>query len=767
MTSYTYDADGNLTETEDGLTNVTKTTYDADDRASSVTSGYGSASATTTTYTYDIVPTSCPSDPTGTTYCIQGTNSTMSPAQVTTQYFNSLDQIIEEVPPNASDQAVTTDTYDGVGNLLTQTNGSGTTTFGHDVDGQVNSISYSGGESSVAYYYDADGNRIETTDGTGTTIYSYDPLQRLQSVTDGASKTVTYAYDSAGNATCLSYPNSGSTTCQNALSGTGLVAYAYDGLNRITQMADWVTPADPTTFSYDNNSNLRNTSFPTSTATTATDVYDDADALVSTNFNTLGRNADELIHSTTPTGGSTEDYGYDALNRVTTGIAASYTSTIGYGYDGASELTNVTPAGGSTTDYSYNADGQLCWTGSTTGSCTSPPIGATAYTINTTGERTASLPSGGSSTTYSWDQSGQMTCETAASSTYSCPSNQNPSVTTTYAYNGDGLRMSDTPAGGSAQQFTWDVSGSVPQLLEDGTSYYLYGPNISSAPVEQINIGSSTTSYLLSDTTGVREQVNASGSTTGSMSYDTYGNRCSSCSISTPFGFDGGYTDATGLVYLVNRYYDPGTEQFLSIDPLADETGTPYAFTGGDPVNGTDPDGLGVWYNPCNWGNACHHVNDALNDVNNAVNSEASTIVCTNLGFANSWAFSEVAGCGPYDPASSASSFTCPLAAGALQPGSSAAQARAEVERFFGSQIPENWVVRPSKLGNGWIFQPPGSGPNNNAIRVMEPGPNSDNGYIRVTNLQGRYLDINGNPGSRTSPDTHFQLPPDDLDGGG
>jgi len=43
---------------------------------------------------------------------------------------------------------------------------------------------------------------------------------------------------------------------------------------------------------------------------------------------------------------------------------------------------------------------------------------------------------------------------------------------------------------------------------------------------------------------------------------------------------------------LVHRYYDPATEQFLSIDPLGDETGTPYAFTGGDPVNMTDASGL-------------------------------------------------------------------------------------------------------------------------------------------------------------------------------
>ena len=43
---------------------------------------------------------------------------------------------------------------------------------------------------------------------------------------------------------------------------------------------------------------------------------------------------------------------------------------------------------------------------------------------------------------------------------------------------------------------------------------------------------------------------------------------------------------------LIGRYYDPATEQFLSVDPLVNETGTPYAFTDGDPVNGSDPSGL-------------------------------------------------------------------------------------------------------------------------------------------------------------------------------
>jgi hypothetical protein len=42
----------------------------------------------------------------------------------------------------------------------------------------------------------------------------------------------------------------------------------------------------------------------------------------------------------------------------------------------------------------------------------------------------------------------------------------------------------------------------------------------------------------------------------------------------------------------VDRYYDPSTAQFLSIDPDVAETGQPYAFTGDDPLNSTDPLGL-------------------------------------------------------------------------------------------------------------------------------------------------------------------------------
>jgi hypothetical protein len=39
----------------------------------------------------------------------------------------------------------------------------------------------------------------------------------------------------------------------------------------------------------------------------------------------------------------------------------------------------------------------------------------------------------------------------------------------------------------------------------------------------------------------------------------------------------------------INRYYDPATGQFLSIDPAVAETGQPYAAFGDNPINLTDP----------------------------------------------------------------------------------------------------------------------------------------------------------------------------------
>ncbi len=91
-----------------------------------------------------------------------------------------------------------------------------------------------------------------------------------------------------------------------------------------------------------------------------------------------------------------------------------------------------------------------------------------------------------------------------------------------------------------------------------------------------------------------RALLGATGSVDETLSYGAFGATVSQTgAAATPFQYAGGYEDATsGLYYLINRYYDPATGQFLSADPLVNFTGQPYEYAQNDPVNSMDPLGL-------------------------------------------------------------------------------------------------------------------------------------------------------------------------------
>jgi len=256
----------------------------------------------------------------------------------------------------------------------------------------------------------------------------------------------------------------------------------------------------------------------------------------------------------TPGSGSANAYGYDASGNPTTlptGASGSY--------DDASELTSSTLSG-TTTDYTYNQDGER-----------------TQQTVGGTTTASATYDAAQDLTSYS----GSAADMTAAT------------------YDGDGLRQSatTTPTGGTSttEHFTWDPSGSLPRLLMDSTNAYIYGPD--GTPFEQVNLNTGTVQYLLSDALGsVRGVIDSTGALTTTTNYDAWGNPETTGGLTsyTPFGYAGNYTDPTGLTYNQARYYDPTTSQFLTVDPLVDQTGEPYEYAGGDPVDNIDPTGLGV-----------------------------------------------------------------------------------------------------------------------------------------------------------------------------
>jgi hypothetical protein len=62
------------------------------------------------------------------------------------------------------------------------------------------------------------------------------------------------------------------------------------------------------------------------------------------------------------------------------------------------------------------------------------------------------------------------------------------------------------------------------------------------------------------------------------------------CSWSTSSNGIGSTTFAPACS--INRYYDPSTDQFLSVDPDVQVTDQPYAFVNDNPLNAEDPLGL-------------------------------------------------------------------------------------------------------------------------------------------------------------------------------
>ena len=602
------------------IPNGTFTTYNANGNVASVTDATGNE----TTYTY--------ADP-------------VNPVLVSTKSVCSGTDCYQPL--------TTSYTYDGAGEMVQRQDAMGNvTSYGYEPNGALcvradGSFSIascqvpSGATGYETVSYDHAGRRATMAEYVGgaqqdSATYGYDLNSNLTSVatTGPASQTVGYLYNFNNDPICVSYPvdltggGCGTLTAQGTASGTAsttntIATMGYNNGDQMTSLTDWL--GNTTNFTYNQTGLASGITYPTSTGSSVGLTYDAAQNVTGeyattaagTDTTSWTPNPNNLISSVTLPGQTTSNaYSYNAWNQMTqapSNNAAGQSqpppeTTYGYYLNGS--ICYSDPAGGSgacdappstAATYGYNGFSQLCYLaqGGATGSCVTPPSGAETFTYNADGQRTLATGAGpgGSNLSYGWNAQGTLCWEdpTGAAGTCSAP----PSTATTYEYNGDGLRVGAT-SGGRTQAFTWDTATtSIPRIIMDGQNAYLYGPGVfgsGTAPIEQItlptaaNNNTQTPSYLISDPTGVREVIDGSGTTQTTDCYSAYGTQTTTGSgTTTPFGYQGGYTDPTGLVYLVDRYYDPNTGQFVSVDPLVDLTGQPYEFVGADPANGTDP----------------------------------------------------------------------------------------------------------------------------------------------------------------------------------
>jgi RHS repeat-associated protein len=541
-TKYTYDGNGNLETLTDGNSHKTTYTYDADNEQTKVEKPNG-----------QIVEAGY--DGAG-----QVTSQTDGNKHTTKYERNLLEEITEEVDPR---ERKITKEYDAVGNLIKLTDHEKrTTTNTYDPGNRLTEVVYSSGKpATVKYEYDKDGDRTKMTDGTGINNYTFDQLDRLTETENGHKEKVKYEYDLANENTKITY------------SSTKAVTRVFDKAGRLEKVTDWSSHA--TKFSYDADSDLTATTFPSETKNEDKYTYNEADQLSEVKMlkttETLAsllyeRDGDGQVKAITSKGLPGEEkpgYEYDSNNRLAKG------ATIGYEYDAADNPVKL-----GTGAYKYDNANELE---------TGPSL---TYTYNEMGQRTKTKPTTGPATTYGYDQVGNLT------SVERPKEGETTEIKDTYAYDGNGLRASQTISG-TITYLAWDVSETLPLLLGDTTNSYIYGPG--DLPVEQINNSTGTVLYLHHDQQGsTRMLTGSTGKAEATFTYDAYGNQTGHTgTATTPLGWDGQYTSSdTGFIYLRARVYDPATAQFVTVDPHIRDTHAPYNYASDNPVNRADLTGL-------------------------------------------------------------------------------------------------------------------------------------------------------------------------------
>jgi len=261
MTSYSYDANGNLvTVTQPSPLGSTTIMPDSLSRVASVTDGNGQR----TTYSYDSFDritqilyggaTTCTSSASCTTYSYDVDGNLINRVDITgtTGFtYDSLNRLVNRSLPDTSSACPgssplgITVTYDGVGSVTSYCDSGGTTSFTYDTANRLVRLAEPGGSCSgsvslcTTFAYDAEGRRTQTTFPGGASLsFGYDPVGNRTSAVgrDSSSNVLTsasYTYNVGTQDTQLVQTMTEADPIFN-----GTTTYTYDAFNRLTRASD-------------------------------------------------------------------------------------------------------------------------------------------------------------------------------------------------------------------------------------------------------------------------------------------------------------------------------------------------------------------------------------------------------------------------------------------------------------------------------------------------------------------------------------------------
>jgi len=579
VTELRFTADGSLQQVTDPLGRTSRLVYDANGRAVQAFAADNSI----TRFSYDAA------------------------GRLTSQ-TNALNQVeTYSYGPNSKSP---TSLVDGKGNPLT---------YSYDSQGKVTSIGYADG-SSETFTYNCTNQLIQKVERSGDTFsYSYNPRGLLAS-RGGRDFNETYSYDSQDRLSGVVRTAPGGGASQS-------VNYSYDIAGNVSQISQ-----GGKSISYIYDSQGRRSSYSTSDGATVRYSYDSAgrlqglrdgidQSLVSYLYNDDGR----LLRESNGNG-TTSSYSYDAAGQLlridNANPAGTIVSSLVYTYDLLGRRTSETSNQG-TWSYSYDAIGQLV--GATFASSNPAVISnqSRQYVYDAAGNRISTLVNG-VATSYSSNALNQYTSVGGTGYSYDADGNLLSDGLRSYQYNSEN-RMIRATAGADVWEYEYDLLGNRSAVIHNGQrTFYLVDPfagfgdvvgtyNADGSLQARYVHGNGLVAgfagganwYVDADAIGsIRSLSDGSGAAlTPGLLYDPFGAQLSGGSglsvAQNRYGFVGGWgveQSAPDLLYMRARYYNTYCGTFLSTDPLKTSAGINfYLYANNAPATFIDPSGLVSW----------------------------------------------------------------------------------------------------------------------------------------------------------------------------
>jgi len=406
--------------------------------------------------------------------------------------------------------------YNSDGTLASKTDSGGTTTYGYDSYGQLNSVTYPNSLGSESFVNSSLGDATSHTDARGfAKTFGYNNRRQLTNSVAPTNLVTKIAYDSVGNAASATDPRGNSVS--NSWSATRhLIATTLPATSQGVPVV--------TNF-YDNRDWLIRTVDPLQNSTLYTN-------------DTAGR----TISVTDPLSRTTK-FGFDADGRTLAATNAAGEVTAQQ-WSKRGELIKLTDGAGHTILHNYDSAGnqviltnrngkkwQFQFDGANRLTNTITPLGrTTSESFNHQGLPATMKDPAGHNTTYSYDAKGRLTsrADNVGTTTYNYNANDNPTnisengLTNSWTYDAYNRVSSCKDVYGNLIQFKYDANGNVTNLIYPGGKnvYYTYDSN---NHVTQVVDWSGRTTTMNYDLDGRLTSLTRPNGTYRTISYDAAG----------------------------------------------------------------------------------------------------------------------------------------------------------------------------------------------------------------------------------------------------